>query len=233
MSLHPDRTPVYPHLPRRPSQTHSQVYPWFAWRYCFMLAPNACMNLCALFKSGVSFSPSPMALLHSGPSSLQSKCSGSSSQCLTLRLSWRDIFMWERPCVFPMCPKFWGMRAAFSMDVCHPPLSSVYAGHYPLDWRWGNWWCGDLSLPCILSRSSPFHCSYCCPARGRVYSLAVGIEAHISVSELCFWSSMWNRWDLSTPNWREASEYSSSGAVSVLSYHFSPIMLAHKYHHWN
>ena len=78
------------------------------------------MVLCALSKSGVIFSPSPMALLHSGPSSLQSKCSGSSSsQCLTRRLSQRDIFMWERPCVFPMCSIFLGMRAAFSMDACH------------------------------------------------------------------------------------------------------------------
>ena len=91
--------------------------------------------------------------------------------------------MWYRPCVDCVGLIIWGARAVF-MDGCLPPLSSVYAGRYPLDRRC-DWWC-DQSLHWILSGASSLLSGCHCPVRGRVYSLAVGVEAPRSVSELQF-----------------------------------------------
>ena len=89
-----------------------------------MLGHSARETLCAPSKSGVSFSPSPEDLLPSSPVDLQAKCSGgSSTQCQTLRLSWRANFLWECPFVACMDLIFFGVRVVFSIDVCHlfPP----------------------------------------------------------------------------------------------------------------
>ena len=76
-----------------------------------------------------------------------------------------------------------GTRAVFSMDACLLSLSSVYAGHYPLE-RWCDWPCGDQNLHWILSRVSSLLCGCHCPVKGRVFCLLVGMEAPRSISEL-------------------------------------------------
>ena len=76
-----------------------------------------------------------------------------------------------------------GTRAVFSMDACLLSLSSVYAGHYPLE-RWCDWRCGDQNLHWILSRVSSLLCGCHCPVKGRVFCLLVGMEAPRSISEL-------------------------------------------------
>ena len=76
-----------------------------------------------------------------------------------------------------------GTRAVFSMDACLLSLSSVYAGHSPLE-RGCDWRCGDQNLHWILSRVSSLLCGCHCPVKGRVCCLLVGMEAPRSISEL-------------------------------------------------
>ena len=81
-----------------------QILPKFLWRYCFVLCSRPCETLCAPSKSRVSVSPSPVELLSSSPTGLQGqRLQNSSSQCQTVRLFWRAIFMWEHLCVVCMC----------------------------------------------------------------------------------------------------------------------------------
>ena len=73
-----------------------------------------------------------------------------------------------------------------------------------------------------------------CPVRGRVCSLVVGVVAPRSTSYLFFWYAVWGRWDWNTPTGKEATEYSSSGAVhlwmcSAVST-FTTFVWAHKVH---
>ena len=68
-----------------------------------------------------SLYPSTLLGSHTqAPLAFKAKCSGgSSSRCQSLTLCWRAIFMWEHPCVVSVCLIFFGLRAVFSMDVCH------------------------------------------------------------------------------------------------------------------
>ena len=79
----------FPHnKPRSPlfsqdvlQELHS-VLTRFLWRLCFALGLGARESLCAPFKSGVSFSPSPVESLHTCPTGLQCQMLwGSFSQC--------------------------------------------------------------------------------------------------------------------------------------------------------
>ena len=63
------------------------------------------------------------------------------------------------------------------------PLSSVYAGRCPFDRR-SDWCCGGQSLPWLLVRASSLLCGCRCPVGSWVCSLAVGVEAPRSISEL-------------------------------------------------
>lgn len=54
------------------------------------------------------------------PLNLKAKCSkDSSSQWLSLRLSWKTIFMWECPCVISALLMFFWCKDVFSMNACH------------------------------------------------------------------------------------------------------------------
>ena len=55
VSLPPRWVTAKPHLPRRPSKTHRQVWPRLLWSHCFALGPSAYETLCAPSKSGVCF----------------------------------------------------------------------------------------------------------------------------------------------------------------------------------
>ena len=104
----------------------------------------------------------------------------------------------------------------------------MYAGHYPLDWRY-DWGRGDLSLPWILSGAYPLLCGCHCPVRGGVCSLAVGVEAPRSVSDpqcevgrigaLPLWEK-----SLSCP---PLELFTCECALLCL---FSPVVLAHRLH---
>lgn len=50
---------------------------------------------------------------------------------------------------------------------------------------------------------------------GRACSLVLGVESPRSASELCFGSSVWNRWVCSTHTGKGATEYSSAGAAHL------------------
>ena len=96
-----------------------------------MLGPSACETLCAPSKSGISFSPSPVELLRSSTAGVEAQ------------MLWAVLLPNARPSDYLVGPFyvgtslcslrgliFFGVRAVFSMDVCH--LSSVYVGHCPL-----------------------------------------------------------------------------------------------------
>ena len=62
-----------PHLCRRPSNTSRYVWFSFLLGHCsFLLGPDAHTTLCVPSKSGVSVSPSPVKVLQSYPTRLQS-----------------------------------------------------------------------------------------------------------------------------------------------------------------
>ena len=103
--------------------------------------------------------------------------------------------------------------------------------HYPLDRGFDQ--CHNQRLPYILSRASPLLCVWHCLVRGGVCSLFVGVEAPRSVSSLCFWSIMQDRWYWSTLTGMEVTEHSSSGIVHVwciLLCHLSPSVWALRLH---
>ena len=54
---------VTPCFHKRYSNNCSQVQPGFLGSLCFALRPSVHESICALFKNGVSISPSPVALL--------------------------------------------------------------------------------------------------------------------------------------------------------------------------
>lgn len=54
----------------------SRVQTRFLWSLCFALGQSAHEWLCAPFKNGVSFSPSPMELLCTSPTGLNARCLG-------------------------------------------------------------------------------------------------------------------------------------------------------------
>ena len=84
-----------------------------------------------------------------------------------------------------------------------------------IPWIGGVTCCGDQSLHWILNTASSLLCGCHCPVRGRICSLAVGVEAPRFVSELHFGSAVQGRWDWSTPAGRGATEYSSTGAAPL------------------
>ena len=66
-ALPPQEATFFPCFPRMSSKNCSQVLCRFLWRLCFTPGPSACESLCAPFKNGVSFYPSPVELLHTSP----------------------------------------------------------------------------------------------------------------------------------------------------------------------
>ena len=66
------------------------------------------------------FPPALWSSCSQAPLAFRAECSGgSSSQCQTLRLSWRAIFMYTCPYIACVILIFFSVRAVFSMDVCH------------------------------------------------------------------------------------------------------------------
>ena len=72
--------------------------------------------------------------------------------------------------------------AIFNIEVCHL-FFLAYTGYHPLE-RGVDWYCGDQSLPCTLSGTSPFLCGFHCPVRGGVWSLVWGRGR--SAPQICF-----------------------------------------------
>ena len=90
-----------------------------------------------------------------------------------------------------------GTRAVFSMDACLLSLSSVYAGHYPLE-RWCDWRCGDQNLHWILSRVSSLLCDCHCPVKGSLLPTCWDGSPQIH-----FWAEVWGRCDWNSPTGEE------------------------------
>ena len=111
-----------------------------------------------------------------------------------------------------------GTRAVFSMDACLLSLSSVYAGHYPLE-RWCDWPCGDQNLHWILSRVSSLLCGCHCPVKGRVFCLLVGMEAPRSISELKYEVGAIGTLPLERSLWVFLCQSCSPSVLSCVTFH--------------